>query len=272
MCGALGKYYEKNHHGYEHKLREAGPARHPAIISNNGQRIHYSEAFQSDKNPDVLSMPLRLEPKNLWETLAYPYDVPMPDFLAFESLIGSDGTRIGIQRWSRTQSAITFDRVLTTPEAYRVHVALEMEGKRWAECTLTEEIKGQRTTTSVQAEGLIEEEDLIPTTLEYFMVRDAEASLLRATPGETSASHSENHPSFHYHVFEEHDPHALSQEGTIYQLEVGIWEVEREGDFAATYRFHDGALQEITYPWAHAQVLSNDEGITAWKALAKHEL
>lgn len=194
----------------------------------------------------------------------------MPEYLAFESLIAHDGSRIGIQRWMRTEAAIVFDRILTSPETYTVHIEVEMKGKRWVRCSFTEHLDGQATSTNVEADGLIEDEDLIPTTLEYFMVRDANEHLVNGED-DSSVEHevSHNHPSFHYHVFEEHDPHALSQEGTIYQLEEGTWEVEREGDFAATYRFTGNTLTSITYPWAHAQPLSESEGRQAWEALGK---
>lgn len=130
------------------------------------------------------------------------------------------------RRWNSDELVTTV--VFGNPEPHHVVDRIELAGRRWIRSHHTED--GAEPVV-VEAAGLIEEEDTIPTTMEFLLLMDTIANV--STDDEHTVS---------YHVFAPNDRHALAEDASIWSPEEGIWEIEVNGELASTHRVHDGEI------------------------------
>ncbi|MFT0848952.1 hypothetical protein VR010_14530 [Actinomycetaceae bacterium L2_0104] len=146
----------------------------------------------------------------------------------WEIFYDEDDAPIGLlyRRWSSRE--LLTDIIFASPERHRITCRIELEGRRWVRSRYIED--GAEPVV-VEAVELIEEEDAIPTDMEYFLLNDAIAN----------ASADDEH-TVSYHVFAPNDRHAIAQDASIWSPQDGIWEIEANGELASSHTVVDGEI------------------------------
>lgn len=120
--------------------------------------------------------------------------------------------------------------IFTGPESHRITSRIELHGRRWVRSHYVED---GHEPVEITAANLIEEDDAIPTYMEFFLLRDAVESF--STEDEHTVS---------YHVLAPNDRHGIAQDASIWSPEEGLWEIETNGELASRHRVVGGEIVE----------------------------
>ncbi len=163
----------------------------------------------------------------------------------WEIYYGPSDEPIGLlhRRWDAAELVTTI--IFASPEPHHVINRIELEGRRWIRSHYTEDGSDP---IVIEAAGLIEEEDAIPTTMEFLLLRDAIAN----------ASTADEH-TVSYHVFAPNDRRGVAQDASMWSPESGIWEIEANGELASSHRVVSGEIVSSDWLGVRSRPVSADQ-------------
>lgn len=165
----------------------------------------------------------------------------------WEVFVDAADSPIGLlyRRWS--SSELLTDIIFTQPEPHRITSRIELDERRWIHSSYVED---GHEPVEINAAELIEEEDAIPTYMEFFLLSDAVNGF--STDDEHTVS---------YHVLAPNDRHGIAQDASIWSPEEGLWEIETNGELASRHRVVDGAIVESDWLGVRSRPLSASEAV-----------
>lgn len=123
------------------------------------------------------------------------------------------------RRWSETE--LLTDIIFGKPEPHRITSHIELAGTSWTRSTYREDSDNP---VVIEAAGLIEEEDAIPTYMEFLLLSSALGHM-----------ESGGEETLRYHVLSPADYHGAAQEASLWSPNAGQWEIETNGDLSSTH-------------------------------------
>lgn len=129
------------------------------------------------------------------------------------------------RRWDATE--LVTELIFARPEPHRIRSRIVFESKRWVTSYYAED---DQDPVTIEAKGLIEEEDAIPSYMEFLVLHDA------------ASTFKDGDHTISYHVITPSDPHGIAQNASMWQPEAGMWEIETNGDLASTHWVEDGSV------------------------------
>ncbi|MFT3943441.1 MAG: hypothetical protein QM705_06405 [Ancrocorticia sp.] len=171
----------------------------------------------------------------------------------WEVFLGDSDSPIGLlyRRWSEHE--LLTEVVFAQPEPHRITSRIELEGRRWIRSHYVED---GLEPVEISAADLIEEEDAIPTYMEFFLLRDAI----------TNFSSDDEH-TVSYHVLAPNDRHGIAQDASIWSPEEGLWEIETNGDLASRHRVAGGKIIESDWLGVRSRPVSAQEAAAQLRSI-----
>lgn len=163
----------------------------------------------------------------------------------WEVFLDNSGSPIGLlyRRWS--EHYLLTDILFTEPESHRITSHIELDGRRWISSRYVED---SHEAVEITAADLIEEDDAIPTYMEFFLLRDAIANFT-----------TEDEHTVSYHILAPNDRHGIAQDASIWSPEEGLWEIETNGELASRHRVIDGEIVESDWLGVRSRPISAHE-------------
>ena len=147
------------------------------------------------------------------------------------------------RRWS--SSELHTEVIFAQPEPHRITSHIELDGRRWIRSHYVEDAHEP---VEIDAASLIEEDDAIPTYMEFFLLRDA------ITGFNTDDEHTVS-----YHVLAPNDRHGIAQDASIWSPDEGLWEIETNGELASRHRVAGGEIIESDWLGVRSRPVSAQE-------------
>lgn len=163
----------------------------------------------------------------------------------WEVFVDDSDSPLGLlyRRWS--EHYLHTEIIFAIPEPHRITSHIELEGRRWISSRYLED---SLEPIEISAAALIEEDDAIPTYMEFFLLRDAITNFT-----------SDDEHTVSYHVLAPNDRHGIAQDASIWSPDEGIWEIETNGELASRHRVAGGEIVESDWLGVRSRPVSAQE-------------
>lgn len=170
----------------------------------------------------------------------------------------SKGAPIGLLYRAWDESELLTDIIFGKPESHRITSRIALEDAKWRRSTYSEDGNDP---IVIDAETLIEEEDAVPSYMEFLLLKGAIAHM--APDSEETLS---------YHVLSPADFHGVAQEASIWSPGLNLWEIETNGELASTHWTEDGDVVQSDWNGVSSILSTPEEATSALRGIVDDDV